>query len=146
MLTCWDLSTWVLLAPLGAGAAGQGQGLQGGPFVALSVGAGPLTLAPKLQQMEKIHPPLIQLFHRQELPAWESSPSLHPPFPSPPPTRSGALKTGHRSSLCPAQGLSVLVSACWSLHTATGNLSLQPQAPFPTRPVLLSPPGPGPPP
>ena len=44
-----------------------------------------MTRAPKLQQMEKIHLPLIQVFHTQKLPARESSPELRPPFPSLPP-------------------------------------------------------------
>lgn len=104
-----------------------------------------MTRAPKLQQMEKIHLPLIQVFHTQKLPARESSPELRPPFPSLPPG-AGLYRLWALALSLPSPGSLCPVSTCWSLHIATGNLSLQPQVPLPTWPVLLNPPGPGPPP
>lgn len=72
--------------------------------------------------------------------------SRAPPPISLTPPRSRALQTLGTGPLSASPGSLCPVSTCWSLHIATGNLSLQPQVPLPTWPVLLNPPGPGPPP
>lgn len=74
------------------GLQARGRSSKEAPLQHCSVGAGPLTWAPKLQQMQKSHLPSIQVFHTQKLPAQESSPNPRPPTSLTLPT-SVALKT-----------------------------------------------------
>lgn len=129
------------------GGCRPGAGAPRRPLCSAAVwGLVPLTWAPKLQQMQKSHPPSIQVFHMQKLPARSPPPTSAPTPPLPHSPRSVVLKTGHQSSLSPAQ---VLLSCQYLLVTSHCHrqlVSSNLRFPSPTQPVLPNPPGLGPPP